>query len=202
MASATTSNYTVNEMHRFIFRDGTFNPPQLLRDTPEQNYLSPALRIVGLTLMSLTLLACVGFLVWIYVHRNHRVVQASQPIFLIFLIIGAAMTSLTLLFVSADEQAGLTTEQLGNHCMAMVWVASLGHLISYGSLFGKVRSFVSPLAPQCFPLSFSFEYTHQELVLRLSVRVGSYGGSIRLLNHPRGSLACIILRRQQSYSCW
>ena len=31
----------------FIFADGTPNPPSLLRDPPEQNYLSPSLNIFG-----------------------------------------------------------------------------------------------------------------------------------------------------------
>lgn len=122
----------------FLFRDGTINPPKLLRDLPDQNYLSPVLRYVGLAMMALVLVDCAGLGLWVFLNRKHRVVVASQPHFLYLLIFGAATSSLPIFGISTDENWGFTAEVLGKHCMSIVWLASLGHIITYGALFSKL----------------------------------------------------------------
>jgi len=133
------SNFiTIDEYRPFVFRDGTTTAPKLLRDPTNQNYLSPALRYVGLSLMALGLLCCVVCGIWIVANWNHRIVLAAQPYNLLLLLLGAAITSSSIFFVSTDENWGFSVEQLDRHCMAIVWLASVGHIVTYSSLFMKV----------------------------------------------------------------
>lgn len=128
----------VDEYHPFLFRDGTTTSPKPLRDPANQNFLSFSLRYIGLSMMGLALLGCFLFGIWVFVNRKHRIVVASQPHFLYVLILGAAMTSLSIFGISTDENWGFTTEELGRHCMSIVWLASIGHMLTYGALFTKV----------------------------------------------------------------
>jgi hypothetical protein len=131
-------NLDIQEYNLFLFRDGTSNPPKLLRDLPDQNYLSPELRYVGLFIMALSLFSCLSFGMWVYVNRNLRIVLAAQPYFLYLLIFGAAATSLSIFFISTDENWGYTADELGRHCMAIVWLSYIGHITTYGALFSKL----------------------------------------------------------------
>lgn len=88
----------------FVYSDGSLNPPLLLRDVPEQNYLSPSLRIVGLTLMSITIFCAFCSLIWVIYHRNHRILRASQPYFLVIMLIGTAINAVSIFCVSNDER--------------------------------------------------------------------------------------------------
>ena len=128
----------VDEYRPFYFRDGSITAPSLLRDPANQNYLSPVLRYVGIFLMGLSLSCCLAFGVWVFVYRADRIVKASQPQFLYLLIFGAALSSLSIFGISTDEDWGYTVEQLGRHCMGIVWLASLGHIVTYSALFTKV----------------------------------------------------------------
>lgn len=128
----------VDEYRPFLFRDGSITPPVLLRDPTDQNYLSPGLRYAGISLMVLSLACCLAFGVWVFVYRERRIVKAAQPQFLYLLIFGAALSSLSIFGISTDENWGYTADQLGRHCMGIVWLASVGHIVTYGALFTKV----------------------------------------------------------------
>jgi hypothetical protein len=69
-------------LNKTYYADGRTVPPDLLRDPPEQNYLSTPVRVVGFTVMGLALLISAATILWVYVHREHRVVKAAQPYFL------------------------------------------------------------------------------------------------------------------------
>lgn len=122
----------------FVYADGRLVPTELLRDIPEQNYLPGGLRILGLTIMGITLLACAISLVFVVCNWNHRVIRASQPNFLCLLLFGAALTSLAILTVSWDESYGWDEEALSKACMATPWLFCCGHIITYGALFSKL----------------------------------------------------------------
>lgn len=155
--------FRVDEYRPFFFRDGSVTPPLLLRDPADQNYLSPVLRYIGISLMSLSLSLCVVFGIWVYVYRRRRIVKAAQPQFLYLLIFGAALSSLSILGITSDEDLGYTADQLGRHCMSIVWLASLGHIFTYGALFTKVSvSNVRKLLEKFLSL-FSFNMTNFKL---------------------------------------
>ncbi|CAB9516932.1 Gamma-aminobutyric acid (GABA) B receptor [Seminavis robusta] len=129
---------TASEFHPFVFRDGSTTAPSELRALPEQNYLSPGLRVVGICMGGFALLCCFLCLIWVFVFRERRIVTASQPQFLYLLIFGAAMSSFSIFGITTDESEGFSVEQLSRHCMAIVWLTSLGHIFTYGALFTKL----------------------------------------------------------------
>ena len=126
------------ELEPFTYADGSNLPPELLRSEPEQNYLEPGVRIFGLSLMAIDLLAIVLSLVWVVVHRQNSVVIAAQPVYLYALCLGSAVISLNIYFISPDEGQGWTVEQLDKSCVAAVWVNAIGMLLVYGGIFTKV----------------------------------------------------------------
>lgn len=126
------------ELEPFEYRDGRTVPPDLLRDEPDQNYLSSGLRALGLTLMSFAMFAAVVSIVWVYLRRKHRVLRASQPFFLYLVCIGALVQVSTIITISFDESYGWDEDQLSSACMATPWLLSMGHIIVYASLFTKM----------------------------------------------------------------
>jgi hypothetical protein len=129
-APVSTSGWQAVAPH--VFRSGKNVPPELLRTTPDQNYLDPIVRNVGLALMGLALVASASASVWAFVNRKHIVVQKSQPYSLHLVSLGSFLTSLSIFLLSFDESYGWTTEQLDRSCMSIVWLASIGHIIAYG----------------------------------------------------------------------
>jgi 7 transmembrane sweet-taste receptor of 3 GCPR/Receptor family ligand binding region len=123
---------------QFIFADGRGFPPALLRDPPEQNYLSPGVRIIGLMWMSLVVVSAFLFSLWIFFRRKHRLVIASQPVFLHFLCLGAAVFASAIWAISFDESNGLTRSRLDRMCQITPWLVSIGHTVMNGALFTKL----------------------------------------------------------------
>lgn len=125
------------ELFDFYYADGSTSSPKLLRDVPEQNYLNRGIRAAGLTLMGVAMLAAVVSVVWVYRHREHRILRAAQPQFLYLLSFGALVSASTILVISFDESLGWSQDMLSSACMAIPWLLSLGHIITYGALFTK-----------------------------------------------------------------
>jgi hypothetical protein len=132
------SNGTWTKLGDFVYADGTTSPPKLLRDVPDQNYLNGAIRAVGLSLMGIIMLGAVASCIWVYIHREHRVLRAAQPIALYVIAFGSAVSASSIFVISFDENEGWTEEQLSRACMTIPWLVSLGHLITYGALFSKL----------------------------------------------------------------
>jgi len=131
-------NGTWFEINPFLYADRSTSPPALLRDPGDQNYLSPGVRAVGLAMMSIALLTVTACFVWIIVYRNHAVVKASQPNFLLFFCAGSAITSLTILPASFDESHGLSEAALTVACISKPWLATMGHMVTYYALYAKL----------------------------------------------------------------
>jgi gamma-aminobutyric acid type B receptor len=113
-------------------------PPDLLRAIPEQNYLSVGARSFGFTCFAVVLFTSAVFIVWVYLHRDRRVVKAAQPIFLYMICVGAALSASAIFTRSFDESFGWSEQQLSRACMASVWLFSSGYIIIYGALFAKL----------------------------------------------------------------
>jgi hypothetical protein len=132
------ANGTWTEVSPFVYADGTTLPPMLLRDVPEQNYLSNVIRGVGLVLMGVVILLALTTVAWVYLHRDHRVLRAAQPPFLYVLALGSTISASTIIPISFDESYGWSEQKLSRACMAIPWLLSLGHIITYGALFSKL----------------------------------------------------------------
>lgn len=122
----------------FVFPDGRWTAPELLRRTPEQNYLNPALQVIGFVLFGIVVVSALATVVWVFIHREHRVLRAAQPYFLFVLSLGAVVFASAIIPMSFDESYGWSDQQLSAACMAVPWLVSLGHIITYGALFSKL----------------------------------------------------------------
>lgn len=126
MISDAFQNGEWSELRPFVYRDGSTTPPLLLRDMPDQNYLSTSLRIFGLILMGFDVMASIVSITWVYIYREHRVLRAAQPQFLYVLLVGALVCSLAIVTIGFDESYnGWTTEQLSRTCMATPWLLTV-----------------------------------------------------------------------------
>lgn len=131
-------NGTWTKFVDFVYADGTTEPPALLRDTPEQNYLNSGIRGFGLASMGIVMALATATILWVYVNREHRILRAAQPQFLYILAFGSIVSVSTVLVISFDESYGWSERALGRACMALPWLLSLGHIITYGALFAKL----------------------------------------------------------------
>lgn len=121
----------------FVYRNGSTSAP-LPRDIPEQNHIPSYLRVIGMTLMGLSMVTTLLCAMWIYKYRKHRVILASQPFFLYLICLGTFIQSSAIVSISFDEGAGWTTRQLDGACQATPWLLVLGFVIIYGSLWTKM----------------------------------------------------------------
>jgi gamma-aminobutyric acid type B receptor len=84
------------------------------------------------------MLFALATVVWVFIHRKHKVLTAAQPYFLYLLCFGAIVEASAILPISFDESYGWSTEQLSSACMATPWLLSLGFIVTYGALFAKL----------------------------------------------------------------
>lgn len=122
----------------FQYGDGRMTPPELLRDVPEQNYISESLRVFGLAAMGFTLFFAIMSLAWIAVFRKHRILMAAQPLLLVIMIVGTIMSACSIYTISFDEGAGYSKERLDRLCTTLPWLFTLGQVIVYSALFTKL----------------------------------------------------------------
>lgn len=132
----TTQKWVI--INPYTFADGTTNPPKLLRSTPEQNYLDATVRAAGLSLASLALLAILFSALWVFINNSHSVVIAAQPPFLYILCMGSILTTISMFISSFDESSGWDEATLDVACIAIPWLVSLGHVVTYSALFTKL----------------------------------------------------------------
>ena len=111
----------------------------MLQDLPEQNYLSQAARISGFVLYGIV--ACLASVsaLWIVRHREHQVLKAAQPHFLVVLCVGTIIFASSILTMSFDENQGVSEKGLSKLCRTTPWLIVVGYILMYGSLFSKVR---------------------------------------------------------------
>ena len=124
----------INDQLPFVFADGTTNPPALLRETPDQNYLSDSLRVFGFTVMCCSIFLASCLLVWVILCRKHRVLLASQPPFLALICVGTMIQSSAVIPISFDESEGWTGDQLSNACQTVPWLICCGYVLVYSAV--------------------------------------------------------------------
>lgn len=122
----------------FLFFDGTSNEPMPRRDVYDANYLSQGIQIAGLVLASVAFLGVVGTGLWVFANRQNKLIKAGQPEFLYLLCFGAALVAPSSIFMSFDENDGLTTDQLSGMCSAFPWFFIVGYLLMYCALICKL----------------------------------------------------------------
>jgi len=122
----------------FLFFDGTPNEPLPRRETFNSHFLSPGVQIAGFALSGFALLLALLSWAWVFVFRETMIVKASQPEFLYLLCFGAALVAPSPIFVSFDEDKGVSESALTVMCQVFPWMFVIGYLIMYLSLFSKL----------------------------------------------------------------
>lgn len=125
-------------MQEFQYYGGTTEEPKPLRTVVEENFLSYTVRNAGFALTGIALFNSLACATWIFIFRERRAVKASQPEFLYMLCFGACLVSISLIFISFDEQKGWSEEKLSKGCAAFPWLFVLGYLTMYCALFSKL----------------------------------------------------------------
>lgn len=104
----------------------------------DQNYLTPAVRSVGLSLMAIAWLVSFAGFALVQTLRNEPAVQRAQPFFMQVLCLGAFVMSSSIFFLSWDEGAGWTENQLCTACILAPWCFFAGQIITLCALFTKL----------------------------------------------------------------
>lgn len=130
-----------NQVHSWVqfepfrYANRETNPPALLRDPPNQNFMSRSVRAVGLSLMTTALLFAFVMAYFVIRYRNHSVMKAGQPEFLLSALFGVVLIAITLATSSFDEGIGFSKRQLDISCMVTPWFLVVGYIVVQGSLF-------------------------------------------------------------------
>ena len=90
----------------FIFADGRPIPPDLLRDTPPQNFLGESVRVVGLSMVGTTAAFSILAAWWTCLLREHKIIKAAQPPFLYMMCFGSVVLCFAIIPLSFDESYG------------------------------------------------------------------------------------------------
>jgi hypothetical protein len=157
------------DVAEFIYADGSKTPPKRLRDEPNQNYLSTSYRAVGFALFSVAAALIMLSAAWIYKNREHRVLRAAQPSFLLVMCFGSMLINLTIVLSSFDESYGCSTQMLSRACASLPWFPVIGFIQVYGVLFTKVTlsrlccrqgDYVRWLLTLAFTFACSLQYSY------------------------------------------
>lgn len=122
----------------FVYRDGSTTAPDVLRRVFDSNYITQAVRVIGLTLMSIALLIAFLSIVLLGWLRKDPIVQRAQPFFMQILCAGSIIMSAAIFTLSFDEDAGWSEEQLSLACTMTPWFFFTGHVLMFCALFTKL----------------------------------------------------------------
>jgi len=121
--------------------------------TEDLSQISYSLKITGIVFAAVQGIACVFFAAWTIHYRGHGVVKKSHPIFLLLLLLGCSLMTLSILptLVQAEyryEQDAFTGEQTtvpnknvaraDAACMAFPWCFNIGFGAIFSALFAKI----------------------------------------------------------------
>ena len=127
------------DIQDFVFNDGTSTiPSDLPPADAEPNHLSPGLRIAGLCLAGIAMALSIGFACWTTIHRESKVVKASQPIFLNLICAGVCIMSSSIIPWSIDTGVA-SVAGCDIACVALPWLLVIGFSTVSSALFTKTR---------------------------------------------------------------
>jgi len=135
-----SSNESVGwkEISPFTWPDGSTDRPPPLRNPPNFNFLSTGLKALGYALLGIAVGFSLGSMIWVYIHREHRIVRAAQPFFLYVVGMGCIIFCAGIVPLSFDESSGMSEQQLSAACMSTPWLVCFGVIIMYCGLFSKL----------------------------------------------------------------
>mmetsp|Transcript_32071 Transcript_32071/g.59275 ORF Transcript_32071/g.59275 Transcript_32071/m.59275 type:complete len:1074 (+) Transcript_32071:111-3332(+) len=95
------------------------------------------IRPAGWSLMALAVGLAGFFFAWTYKHRQHRVLKASQPMFMQLICIGTFIMALSIIPLSIDDSIA-SPEVCSKACMAVPWLVCSGFAITFSTLLAKL----------------------------------------------------------------
>jgi len=96
-----------------------------------------SIRILGWALGSLVIVLAIAFGVWVRAKRANRVIKASQPIFLYFILAGVIILASAIFPLGIDD--GLVGPNGCNAaCLSVPWLVSIGFTFVFSALFSKM----------------------------------------------------------------
>lgn len=101
------------------------------------NHLGTGIRAAGFSLMAIVFLLSVGLATFTAAKRKHKVVRASQPIFLICVCAGCFIFISTIIPLSIDDSVA-TQRGCDIACVSVPWLASIGFTVIFSALFAKI----------------------------------------------------------------
>jgi len=103
---------------------------------PDLNQLAN-IRPYGFTLVAVIAATSIGWSIWVFANNQHRVVRASQEIFLYMICTGILVMGLSIIPMGIDDSL-VTTEGCDKACMAVPWLLATGFSITFASLYSKI----------------------------------------------------------------
>ena len=122
---------------------------------PEEDfsYLNDGLLILGYVAVAAQGLCSVVASVWVFVHRQHELVKASQPVFLHVISFGCfiIVSSIIPMSIEGDyrvkidpdtfeftDEKNPSIDAVDSACMGFVWLYNMGFIITFSALFAKI----------------------------------------------------------------
>ena len=129
------SAQAIRMVNPFVFRSGSTTPPPDLAPVQvlDDGQVSLALRVFGWSLGGVAMLLAMSMGIWTFVHRNHKMIRLSQPLFLGMMCAGTFLMATSVLFLGWQEPWG----GLDFACMATPWLLALGFSTAFSALFTK-----------------------------------------------------------------
>ena len=121
--------------------------------TEDMTFISPTLKAIGIGFVALQGMFSAFFGVWTLYYRGQGVVMSSQPVFLLLVVIGCFIMSISILPTAVEEtyryeQDHLTgqltdtpsqdIDRVDAACMAFPWLFNLGFIVTFSALFAKI----------------------------------------------------------------
>ena len=107
--------------------------------TVDHNLISH-LRIIGYILLAIILSTAGVCIIWAVTQRNHAVVKAAQPVFLMLVAAGVVILGSTIVPLSMDDDGdadSISNTKATWICMSVPWLACCGFTITFSALFSK-----------------------------------------------------------------
>ena len=112
-------------------------PPDFLKPDEELNLLGGGLVTVGNMLVAINYAIALTFAVITFQKRKHKVIRASQPMFLYMVLMGCCISTSTIIFFGLDDGGDYDKADDVN-CMFQPIFYSLGFVFSFAALFAKI----------------------------------------------------------------
>ncbi|GBG27239.1 Metabotropic glutamate receptor-like protein E [Hondaea fermentalgiana] len=102
------------------------------------NQIHPGVRGLMFSLMVVTEVSCIYFIIWTFMNKKSRVVVKSQPEFLVISLVGVMISTAAVIPLGMDDGILHSSLGLDVSCNAWILLWTFGNTILYGALITKL----------------------------------------------------------------